>query len=95
LNSVDELAASFDLYSVVTPEYTYTDVTLEHFDYQRTATNGNKLLTVELGFMEIRVIEASTFSNTAEPSGADAVNSGTVQTQDAAPSQQAATTEVA
>lgn len=80
LEELETIADSIDLYSVVTPEYTYTNVSVEHIDYQRTATNGASLLTVEISLQEIRITTPGAFSNTAAPSGADVTNDGTVQT---------------
>ena len=79
LDTLDTIANSFDLYNVVTPDRTYHNVSIEDYDYQRSATNGNGLLTVEIKLLEIRESPSAAFVNTAAPSGQDAVNDGTVQ----------------
>jgi len=89
LNDLDTVANSIDLYNVVTPEYTYLNVSIQHYDYQRTATNGLKLITFDISLLEIRVAPSSSFTNTASASGTDTVNGGIVQPVAATPTQQA------
>lgn len=79
LTTLETLAESFNLINVVTPDYTYANVTISSYDYQRSATNGVELITFDIKFEEIKVVQAETFSNAAQPSGADAVNTGIVQ----------------
>ena len=42
-----------NLYNVVTPEYTYMNVTLEKYDYNRSQKAGRNLLQVEITFMQV------------------------------------------
>ena len=79
LTTIETLAQSLNLYHVVTPEYTYTNVSIEDYDYQRTATNGNKLLSVDIKFIEIKLAPTAAFTNTASASASAVVNGGTVQ----------------
>ncbi len=79
LNTIEALAESLNLYHVVTPEYTYTNVSIEDYDYQRTATNGNKLLAVDIKFIEINLAPTAAFTNTASATASAVVNGGTVQ----------------
>ena len=81
------MGGSLDLYDVVTPEVTYSNVNIAHLGYRRTSTNGVGLLTVELGLIEIRNTGTAAFSNTTAPSGSDPVNTGAVQAQPATPAQ--------
>jgi hypothetical protein len=83
------VAGSFDLFNVVTPEYVYTNVSIESYDYQRTNTQGAKLLSIDFDLIEVRLANQATFTNTATASGANPVNNGIVQTQPATPAQQA------
>jgi len=68
-----------DLFTVDAGGITYQNVSVEGYDYQRTATKGVTMLTVEISLLEIQIASSSTFTNTAQPSGADPVNGGTVQ----------------
>jgi len=90
LDAVEAIAQSTDLYDVVMPERVLSNVNVTHFDYRRTSTAGAGLLTVDLWLLEIRIAAAPSFANTAQPSGADPVNTGTVQPQTPTTSQSAA-----
>lgn len=82
LSSVDIIANdTTNLYNITTPIWTYSDVSIQKYDYKRTATTGVTMLTVEIVFQEIRITQQTAFSNTATPSGANQVNVGTVQPQ--------------
>lgn len=54
LQSVDNIAGDLNLYTVVTPEAVYNSVNVQHYDYRRTNTNGNGLITVEMWLLEVR-----------------------------------------
>lgn len=90
LAAIEAAAASLDLYNVVTPEKTYLNANIEHYDYRRTSRNGVGLLTVDVGLVEIRQVATTTFTQTAQPSGVDQVNGGTVQPTTPTPVQQSA-----
>ncbi len=78
ISSLKGLLASIGLYNIVTPEDVYSNVSLDHVDYQKTAKNGVSLITVDAWFSEIRVTAQAQYSNTVQPSGMDAVNIGRV-----------------
>jgi hypothetical protein len=82
LSRLEEVAASLDLYDVVTSTAVYRNVNINHFDYRQTATHGVGLLTVDLGLVEVRVTDGLRFSNTKTNSSKDPVNQGQVQTRD-------------
>jgi hypothetical protein len=82
LSRLEEMAASLDLYDVVTSTAVYRNVNINHFDYRQTATHGVGLLTVDLGLVEVRVASGLQFSNTKTNSSKDPVNQGQVQTRD-------------
>lgn len=58
LDAIDAACDSTDLYSVVTPEVTYVDHTLQSYSYRRTASRGATLLLVELRLKEVRQVSA-------------------------------------
>ena len=78
LKTAQGLQTSLDLYSIVMPEITYPSVNVTGINYRRTSRQGATLLRVEVMFEEVRVTAQATFTNTATPSGASPVNSGTV-----------------
>lgn len=79
LNALETAANTTNLYNVVTPEVTYTNVSIEYINYKREARNGATLLSVELGLREIRITTPATLSNTKSPNGASRVLGGVVQ----------------
>lgn len=82
LAKIDSMVASTDLYTVTTPDATYENANLVHYDYQRTARNGVQLLTVDLWFQEVRVTATRTLDSAKNASGNDPVNNGTVTPND-------------
>jgi hypothetical protein len=78
LSALEAAAASLNLYSIIMPEYKFLNVNIMHLDYRRTSRNGVGLILADIWLREIRI--ATTVQFTATPSGADAVNIGTVQT---------------
>jgi hypothetical protein len=85
LNAVDLACKSTDLYRVATPELSYRDANVTHYDYRRSARDGATLLTVDVWLEEVRQTATSTLSNTKDPSGAGRVNDGTIQATPLAP----------
>lgn len=79
LTDVETTLASLDLYTVVTPEVSYGNMTLQHMDYDRSAEKGAQLLPVDIWSREIRIAVAPAFSTTANPQGADIQPAGQVQ----------------
>jgi len=92
LLAVESAAASLNLYEVVTPEITYPNANITHYDYRRTSTNGVGLLTVDLWLLEVRVTATVQFQSTAAPSGTNPTNDGNVLPQVPTTSQSAAAT---
>ena len=70
---------SLNLYSVVTPEYTFLNANVVHNDIDRRADNGANLITATTWLEEVRITATATYTNTAQPSGANQANDGTVQ----------------
>lgn len=68
-----------DLYSVVTPEISYPSVNMVNYNYSRSDQQGATLLIVELQFEEVRQTAVTQYSQVQQPSGADPVNDGQVQ----------------
>jgi hypothetical protein len=85
LTAVDAACKSTQLYSVVTPEATYMNVSLETYTYPRTAIKGANLLIVEISLKEIRPVSASyttvatPINDPQSPSAAPQTDNGMVQ----------------
>lgn len=89
LNSIAAIAGTTNLYDIVTPEKTYRNVNVIHYDYRRRSDHGLGLMTIDVWLMEVRVDVQTAFVNTKTPAGADPVNGGTVQSKPAVPKQSA------
>lgn len=74
------IAGSYDLYSVVTPEISYTNMNITHYEYERKSQNGVSLIVAELWLTQIRQTASATYSNVKSPAAANPVNTGTQQT---------------
>jgi hypothetical protein len=85
LEAVDKANKSTDLYSVVTPEITYINYSIERYNYSRRNSKGATLLIVEITLKEIRQVSALyTAKQIDEPKDAGAtpqVDNGKVQAQ--------------
>lgn len=80
LAQLDTMLKAIDLFTVVTPEATYVNAALQNYNYRRESRNGASMLVVDLWFIEVRLTGIATFSQPSQPSGADAVSNGQVQT---------------
>jgi hypothetical protein len=87
LNLINAACNSTDLYSVVTPEVTYVNYSLERYNLVRRADRGATLIIVELVLKEIRQVSAA-YSNVQtpinepqNPAATPQTNSGLVQPQ--------------
>jgi hypothetical protein len=70
-----------NLYTVVTPEDTYSSANITHVDWKRSAENGVGVVVVDFWFQEIRQSATSTFSNTQSPTVAGQQSGGNVSAQ--------------
>ena len=73
-----------NLYSVQTPVDTYDSVNIDRFEWAM-ADGSAQMIKLTIYFLQIRVTASTTFSNTAQASGADPSSGGTVQPQTPAP----------
>lgn len=80
---LDAAQKSTDLYSVVVPEATYTDVNIVRVTNARTAQKGANMLYFDLYLKEVRQVTArfASTQNAKQPSAKPAVNNGIVQAQ--------------
>jgi hypothetical protein len=88
LSTLDAAASSFNLYTLVTPERSYTNLNIERYEVTRRGASGAYFLTeVDVFFRQIRQINgvySSSIVNTANakpPSALPNVNNGTVLPQ--------------
>lgn len=78
---LDAAQKSTDLYSVVVPEATYTDVNIVRVTNARTAQKGANMLYFDLYLKEVRQVTArfASTQNAKQASAKPAVNNGIVQ----------------
>ena len=81
LLAITNALRSLASYQVRAPEGFWNNCQLVHMELMRSATQGAQLITVEVALREIRTAGSSTFTSTAQPSGAAQSNGGTVQAQ--------------
>jgi hypothetical protein len=82
LNSIQAIAGDLNLYSIVTPEITYTDCNITRWEVIRRGANGAYFLTdVDIYFKQIRFVTAqySTVQNAQNFSALPTQNTGIVQ----------------
>lgn len=80
IQSIMNISGNLELYDFATPEVIYSNVNVQHYNYQRTNTNGVGLIQIDVWGLEIRQTGEASFTQTQAPSGANQVNNGTVQT---------------
>lgn len=81
LAAIAAAVSSTDVFSIVTPDATYVNSNLVHYDYTRTHRQGVSLLAVTVGFQEIRTGAIRRFAHPQTPDGAETTNTGLVQAQ--------------
>ncbi|MGF6633521.1 hypothetical protein [Paraburkholderia sp. MM6662-R1] len=86
LIAVKSLKSSLQLINIISPEFVYPSYNVDRVDYKRTSTNGVSMIVAEVHFAEIRVDAYASYTDTAQPSGADPQSQGQVCTADTAAS---------
>lgn len=81
LSALDFMIKKIDTYSVVTPEITYPEATLQNYQYRRTARSGCRIIEADLWFLEVRKNINSEQAQTAEPQGMPMTSLGQIQEQ--------------
>lgn len=67
LSTLDYMLDTTDLMTIVTPDATYNNATLDHYDYRKESNNGATMLIVEAWFREVRLTAGSTYSSSGLP----------------------------
>jgi hypothetical protein len=80
LASVEDIVNDTNLYDAYTPEGTYINLNVAHYDYKREAKNGVGLLTVNLYLTQVRADVSQQYSTTA--AGATGSPANPTATQD-------------
>lgn len=80
INDLKFAKKSLQLLTIVTPEATYENATIEAFDYTRETTNGAGMIKAILTIVEVRQIAAAQYSAPKSVSAADPQSQGQLQT---------------
>jgi hypothetical protein len=79
INALDAASDSLDLYTIVTPEKTYSNANIEAWDYRRETSNGATVIIAELYIREVRETVIAAFSAPKSTSAAVPQAQGQVQ----------------
>lgn len=85
LASIASIAGTLEKYTLVTPEVSYANVNVTHYDYTRTAMKGMGLLEVTIWVQEVRTDVSTETADSQEPSGASTTSGGQVQAESVEP----------
>ena len=66
-----------NLYSILTPEKSWTNMNLVAYDFRREAAHGANMIMVNCAFEEVRIIQSVTYSSLTPP---DAQTNSTTST---------------
>lgn len=80
-STLEALRTSLALVDIVTPDGVYSSCNCKHVDYRRTSRNGVDLVLADVWFEQVRVISATSFSNTKSPTDSSTQALGNVQPQ--------------
>lgn len=79
MDTLDAIAASTDLYNIITPEKTYINANITHVEYRRTSQNGRTLITAEITLEQVRTSATVALSNSKAPAASGLHDNGAVQ----------------
>ena len=82
IDSIAAIAGDLNLYDVVTPEAVYASCNVVHYSYDRKAETAG-IIAVDVWLEEVRVVGATSFSNTQSPGAAGQTQGGLAQAQPA------------
>ena len=77
LATIDQMSHDTNLYSILTPEKSWTNMNLVAYDFRREAVHGANMLMVNCAFEEVRIIQSVTYSSLVPP---DAQTNSTTST---------------
>jgi hypothetical protein len=79
LSNLTHAQASLDVFLVLTPDSSYPNMNIVHYDYRRTRERGASMLHVEVWLQEIRDTATQQFISTQSPTSQADQNQGTQQ----------------
>lgn len=76
LLAVENIFATTNLYTIITPELTYSDVTITRYDYERRTRNGANFIVAHIQFIQVR--QNPTPGAYSQPTATSAAHQGQV-----------------
>jgi hypothetical protein len=76
--TLEQMQASTDLYTIITPDNLYSNANMTSYDYRREAGSGATMIIVEARFEEVRVTGVAEYQSTKSVNGANPVSYGSV-----------------
>ena len=67
LATIDQMCHDTNLYTIVLPENTWTNMNLVAYDLRREASHGAGMIMVNCAFEEVRIIQSVTYSSLTPP----------------------------
>lgn len=80
--ALDQLSSDLNIYTVATPECTYTNVNVVGYHMRREAQRGASMIWAEIFLQEVRLNAEAAYTLTAQPQGEAAQNGGNVQSEE-------------
>jgi hypothetical protein len=85
LAQVDRIGDSLTMFDIITPEQIYADMTIESVDYSRSSSNGASMITLDIGFKEVRFAANAKNSNPKNANDGSVVKTSPIQPQSPMP----------
>ena len=76
--ALERMQASTELFTIITPDYLYSNANMTGYDYRREASNGAELITVDARFEEVRTTAIVEYQGTRAASGMNQISNGFV-----------------
>ena len=92
INTLDAIRGDLNLYTVTTPEISYTSTNIEDVSYSRRAEQGATVIEATITLKQINVTASAAFTNVAVPTSQAQFQDGTVETTPPTPAQASAAT---
>lgn len=80
---LETLAASTDLFMVITPEAVYPNCAITGYDYRREASDGARMIKADIHLQEVRQVRVE-YKHTKAPDAQPEQDAGRVQPENAA-----------
>lgn len=81
IDTLESIAASLDLFDIITPEQTFFNANIYRIGLSRTANSGAALLVYDVSFEEIRISSTAKFVDVKDSNSANPAQLGTIQPQ--------------